>query len=80
MNKAIPAVLAFAAVIASAPARPVAAQDAAAPAAAGAQANDPEAQAAEAYKTWKAETDPARSRRRARPSSPTTSARRPPRR
>jgi hypothetical protein len=60
MKKVIPAVLAFAAVIVSAPARPVAAQDAAAPAAAGAQANDPEAQAAEAYKAWKAETDAAK--------------------
>ena len=58
MKKALPVMLAVAALAVAAPALPVFAQ--AAPAG-GAQASDPEAAAANAlYQTWKAETDPAK--------------------
>jgi hypothetical protein len=57
MNKVLPVFLAFAAMSVAAPTSTYAAQD---PAPASTQANDPEAAANEAYKAWKAETDPAK--------------------
>lgn len=57
MKKALPIVLAVAALAVAAPARPLLPQDGTA---AGTQAEDPEAPANEAYKAWKAETDPSK--------------------
>lgn len=58
MKRALPIMLAVAALFAGATAPVAFAQDA--PAAGGAQAGDPEAAANEAYKAWKAETDEAK--------------------
>lgn len=57
MKRALPIMLAVATLVVGAPTLPVLAQDAAP---APAQASDPEAAANEAYKAWKAETDPAK--------------------